>query len=70
MKNLTWRQGMISNPGGLSLIEGDGWAIAHVWQGNNRLWSACTDDGAVLVQNVPKSESIRIAYETAQGVTP
>lgn len=62
--DFTWNRGMVSNVGAWSLMNSEGWMIAHMWRGNNNLWSACEDDGTTIIQNVTRAEALRVTDET------
>lgn len=46
-----WRRGMTSNMGAWTLINPEGFMVAHVYQGNDRTWCSVDDDGTVVSEH-------------------
>lgn len=59
-----WNRGMISNVGAWTLVDPDGFMVAHVYQCNDRTWCAVDDEGTVILEQARTcGEALRAADE-------
>jgi hypothetical protein len=47
-----WVKNTISNPGAWSLVDPDGYKVAHAYRADDKTWTAVWDDGPVIAQGL------------------